>query len=586
MGNGETNRPEPTPTTKIDPRIELEQLFISLINSLLKKEGGNVFNAKALLKDESDELFKKEDSICLINFETDSRGITENNGLGNGFFCKLNYSYIPFKTVLFTNNHILNERSIQTGKKIKIKYQQKDIIIEISEKRNAFTNEKLDYTCVEIFEEDGITNFFEIDSDVLEKKTNLLVNQEIFIVNYNINSKIGLTSGKILMIKDDKMLHSAVTEEGSSGSALIRRHRNPLNLVVGIHVGTLGQNKYCNVALPFDFILRDLKLKIIESSKIKIIAKIKIPEDNYETRIINSFEQHERDKELKIDYSNVVKNEEEIKNCMIFIEKEKIDFKYKNKFEKRGEYEIIYIFHNLLNSTNFMFYGCNDLYELDLTNFNTQNVVNMSYMFFGCKNLKKLKLKDINTEKVTNMRLMFNECESLTDLDLSSFNTKEVQDMRNMFNRCNSLVRLNISSFNTEKVTTLKGMFWGCKSLEELDLSNFNTGNVVDMQQMFFRCHSLKRLDVRNFNTEKVTNMLEMFHDCHSLESLDLKSFFLTNCENTLGMFSDCTKLEKLDISNFDIRSIKDVSWLFSGCPNLKKGGVIAKDKKILDYFK
>ena len=350
MGNGETvekkpvetkkyynqtNRPETTPKTNIDPKIELEQLFISFINSLLKKEGGKTFMAKALLKDESDELFKKEDSICLINYETDSRGITENNGLGNGFFCKLNYSYIPFKKVLFTNNHVLNEKSIQTGKKFKIKYQQKDIIIEISEKRNALTNEKLDYTCVEIFEEDGITNFFEIDSDVLEKKTNLLVNQEIFIVNYNTRiCKIGLSSGKILKIKDDRMLHTAVTEEGSSGSALIRRHRNPLNLVVGIHVGTLSQSKYGNVALPFDFILQDLKLKIIESSKIKIIAKIKIPEDNYETRIINSFEQHERDKGLKIDYSNVVKNEEEINKCMIFINKEKIDFKYKNKFEK------------------------------------------------------------------------------------------------------------------------------------------------------------------------------------------------------------------------------------------------------------
>ena len=119
-------------------------------------------------------------------------------------------------------------------------------------------------------------------------------------MNYNTRiCKIGLSSGKILKIKDDRMLHTAVTEEGSSGSALIRRHRNPLNLVVGIHVGTLSQSKYGNVALPFDFILQDLKLKIIESSKIKIIAKIKIPEDNYETRIINSFEQHERDKESK-----------------------------------------------------------------------------------------------------------------------------------------------------------------------------------------------------------------------------------------------------------------------------------------------
>ena len=267
------------------------------------------------------------------------------------------------------------------------------------------------------------------------KKKSLLRNQEMFIVQYNKNKDIDLSPGKILYIKDDRMLHTADTEEGSSGSPLIRRYRTQLNLVVGIHLGTLKGHENGNIAIPFDVILQDLKLKIIESSKIKIIAHIKIPEDNYKARIINSSEEYERDEELKVDYSNILKNEEEIKNCMIFINKEKIDFTYKYTFPKKGNYEIIYIFHDLLNSTNFMFYNCRDLCDLDLTNFNTQNVTNMSCMFFGCKSLKKLKLTNMNTEKVTHMTLMFNECESLKDLDLSSFKTKNVVDMSKMFNR-------------------------------------------------------------------------------------------------------------------------------------------------------
>ena len=36
-----------------------------------------------------------------------------------------------------------------------------------------------------------------------------------------------------------------------------------------------------------------------------------------------------------------------------------------------------------------MFSGCNSLTNLDLSNFNTQNVTNMSAMFSGCKSLKK-----------------------------------------------------------------------------------------------------------------------------------------------------------------------------------------------------
>ena len=43
----------------------------------------------------------------------------------------------------------------------------------------------------------------------------------------------------------------------------------------------------------------------------------------------------------------------------------------------------------------YMFYGCSSLKKLNLHNFNTNNVTNMSYMFDGC--LKELKLK-INSQ--------------------------------------------------------------------------------------------------------------------------------------------------------------------------------------------
>ena len=37
------------------------------------------------------------------------------------------------------------------------------------------------------------------------------------------------------------------------------------------------------------------------------------------------------------------------------------------------------------------------------------------------------------------MKAMFEECNNLAKLDLSSFNTKNVIDMRFMFNKCNNL---------------------------------------------------------------------------------------------------------------------------------------------------
>ena len=41
-----------------------------------------------------------------------------------------------------------------------------------------------------------------------------------------------------------------------------------------------------------------------------------------------------------------------------------------------------------------MFYGCSPLKELNLNNFNTNNVTNMSQMFNRCSSLKELNLNN------------------------------------------------------------------------------------------------------------------------------------------------------------------------------------------------
>ena len=40
-----------------------------------------------------------------------------------------------------------------------------------------------------------------------------------------------------------------------------------------------------------------------------------------------------------------------------------------------------------------MFHGCSSLKELNLFNFNTNNVIYMSYMFSGCSDELKLKIR-------------------------------------------------------------------------------------------------------------------------------------------------------------------------------------------------
>ena len=86
----------------------------------------------------------------------------------------------------------------------------------------------------------------------------------------------------------------------------------------------------------------------------------------------------------------------------------------------------------------------------------------------------------------------------LDKLDVSNFDTSNVTDMSSMFDGCESLQKLDVSNFDTSNVTDMYGMFYNCSSLQELDVSNFDTSNVTDMSAMFFSCTALKNVYVSN----------------------------------------------------------------------------------------
>ena len=102
-------------------------------------------------------------------------------------------------------------------------------------------------------------------------------------------------------------------------------------------------------------------------------------------------------------------------------------------------------------------------------------------------NIKELNLSNFNTNNVTNMRTMFNKCSSLKELNLSNFNTNHVIDMSYMFSDCSSLNELNIPNFNTNNATDMSDKLSDCSSLK-LKLSNFNDNNITDISGMFSGC--------------------------------------------------------------------------------------------------
>ena len=128
------------------------------------------------------------------------------------------------------------------------------------------------------------------------------------------------------------------------------------------------------------------------------------------------------------------------------------------------------------------------------------------------KNILDLDLSNFDTSKVTNMSYMFDGMFNFTSLDLSNFDTSKVTDMTSMFSHMTNLTALNLSSFNTSNVTSMMFMFFDMRNLITLDLSNFDTSNVTDMLQMFAlydRDRSKDKLETiyvnNDFNTSKLT---------------------------------------------------------------------------------
>ena len=124
---------------------------------------------------------------------------------------------------------------------------------------------------------------------------------------------------------------------------------------------------------------------------------------------------------------------------------------------------------------------------------------------------------------------MFSECENITEIDLSNFDTTNVTDMAKMFNNCKNLVEINFENINTSKVENMNALFQDCQNLKTLNLSMFDTSQVTNMVYMFNRCSNLQYLDISNFDTSKIEDISNMFNECRSLIYLNLYSFKLDN---------------------------------------------------------
>ena len=215
--------------------------------------------------------------------------------------------------------------------------------------------------------------------------------------------------------------------------------------------------------------------------------------------------------------------------------------------------------------------GNNNIKYLDMANWDTSNVTDMSRMFDGCAYLTSIDVSKWNTSNVTNMSGMFTGCAHLTNIDVSGFDTSNVTDMTYMFGSILNLYggpenylgfnNINLNNINTSNVTNMSYMFCGCNKLTNIDVSGFDTSKVAYMSGIFNTCSSLTYVDVSNWDTSKVTDMTSLFKQCTSLTYVDVSNWDVSKVTGIDNIFYNCQKLSTLDLSNWDISNINYINF-------------------------
>ena len=132
---------------------------------------------------------------------------------------------------------------------------------------------------------------------------------------------------------------------------------------------------------------------------------------------------------------------------------------------------------------------------------------------YGQKKTISLKFTDININSCENM---FKGLINIQEIDLSEFDSSQVISMAHMFEGCSNLKKINFGNMDTSNVKNMEYLFYGCSELENLDLSNFDTSLVINMRYMFALLFDLKYLELsENFKTSNVVNMAYMFYYTH-----------------------------------------------------------------------
>lgn len=215
-----------------------------------------------------------------------------------------------------------------------------------------------------------------------------------------------------------------------------------------------------------------------------------------------------------------------------------------------------------------MFYVNSSLKNLDVSNFDTKNVTDMTSMFQSCQALIT-GLSDFDTSNVSNMNSMLRNANNFNIKDIENWNTSKVNNMSGMLASITKLTSIDISKWDKSNVTNISSMFYGDTLLNEVKgLSDWDTSKITNMSGLFKGTGFTESPDIENWNTSQVTDMGSLFYGCKSLAKLNLSNWDTSKVKNMSLMFGDDSKLNEntlQGLDNFKTGEVTDFGSMFDG---------------------
>lgn len=134
-----------------------------------------------------------------------------------------------------------------------------------------------------------------------------------------------------------------------------------------------------------------------------------------------------------------------------------------------------------VNNASSMFQGFTAMTEINFNNFNTSSCTDLSKFLYNCSSLTtQTGMNDFDTSNVVNMETMLRNTNFATigqdntySLNVSNWDTRKVENISNMFRECQATY-IDISNFLTPVCSRFRSMFFNCSKLVTLNMENID----------------------------------------------------------------------------------------------------------------